>query len=75
MAKVPAKQLVVCIENSGYETSLERRKIYVTLPDPEAEQRGLIRVVDESTEDYLYPSASFRPIELPLAVKKAVLAS
>ncbi len=75
MAKTQANQLVVCIDNAGYETSLERRKIYVALPDADAEQHGLIRVIDESAEDYLYPSASFRPIDLPQAVQKAVLAS
>ncbi|MBB5046347.1 hypothetical protein HNR60_001092 [Rhodopseudomonas rhenobacensis] len=76
MAKTQAEQLVVCIDNEGYETSLEKRKIYVALPDAEAEaeQHGLIRIVDESAEDYLYPATSFRPIELPQAVKKAVLA-
>jgi len=75
MAKTQAQQLVVCIDNEGYETSLEKRKIYVALPDAEAETHGLIRIVDESAEDYLYPATSFRPIELPQAVKDAVLAS
>ena len=48
MAKLPSKQLVVCIDNEGYPASLERRKIYVALRDPAAEKHGLIRVVDES---------------------------
>ena len=55
MAKLPSKQLVVCIDNDGYPASLERRKIYVALRDPAAEKHGLLRVVDESGEDYLYP--------------------
>jgi hypothetical protein len=75
MAKASAKQLVVCIDNKGYEASLEKRKIYVTLPDAEAGKHGLLRIVDESADDYLYPKASFRPIALPQAVKKAVLAA
>jgi hypothetical protein len=70
-----AKQLVVCIDNKDYPASLEKRKIYVALRDPEAEKHGLLRIVDESGEDYLYPKASFRPIALPQAVKKAVLAA
>ncbi len=73
MAK--AKQLVVCVDNEGYQASLERRKIYVALRDPDAEKQGLLRIVDESGEDYLYPKASFRPIALPQGVKKAVLAA
>jgi hypothetical protein len=75
MAKPQTKLLVVCISNDGYEASLERRKIYVAIADPAAETHGLLRVVDESGEDYLYPKALFRSIALPDAVKKAVLAA
>jgi hypothetical protein len=75
MAKTQAKQLVVCVDNEGYPASLEKRKIYVALPDAAAEKHGLLRIVDESGEDYLYPKGSFRSIALPLAVKKAVLAA
>jgi len=74
-AMAKAKQLVVCVDNEGYQASLERRKIYVALRDPDAEKQGLLRIVDESGEDYLYPKASFRPIALPQGVKKAVLAA
>ena len=75
MPKTPPKQLVVCIDNEGYPASLEKRKIYVTLADRAAEKRGLLRIIDESGEDYLFPKAFFRPIALPQAVKKAVLAA
>ena len=74
MAKTQ-KQLVVCIDNKDYPTSLEKRKIYVALRDAGAEKHGLLRIVDESGEDYLYPKRSFRSIALPQAVKKAVLAA
>ena len=70
-----AKQLVVCIDNGGYEASLERRKIYVALRDPAAEEHDLLRVIDESGDEYLYPKTIFREIELPQAVRKAVLAA
>jgi hypothetical protein len=70
-----AKQLVVCFDNDGYALSLEKRKIYIVLRDAAAEKHGLLRIVDESGADYLYPKKSFRPIALPLAVKKAVLAA
>jgi hypothetical protein len=75
MTKTQAKQLVVCVDNDGYPASLEKRKIYVVLRDAAADKHGMLRVVDESGEDYLYPKALFRPIALPQAVKKAVLAA
>ncbi|MBV8751339.1 MAG: hypothetical protein JO328_00580 [Hyphomicrobiales bacterium] len=75
MARTQTKQLVVCVENEGYRVSLEKRKIYVALRDAGAEKHGLLRVVDESGEDYLYPKALFRPIALPQSIKKAVLAA
>lgn len=68
-------QFVVCIENDGYAASLEKRKIYVAVQDPDAERQGLLRVVDESGDDYLYPKNFFRPIELPRGPKKAILAA
>ena len=67
------KRLVICVNNSGYEVSLERRKIYVALADPKAESLGQIRVVDESGEDYLYPEKAFVEIILPQPVRRAVL--
>ena len=65
----------MCVKNEGYPASLERRKIYVALPDAEAEKHGLVRIVDESGDDYLYPKALFRPIALPQGVRRAVLAA
>ena len=62
---------VVCVENSGYPASLELRKIYLRLSDPKAEEDGFIRVVDESGEDYLYPSRFFAEISVPTAAEKA----
>jgi hypothetical protein len=75
MAKQQTKQLVVCVDNEGYRASLEKRKIYVALRDTAADKLGLLRIVDESGEDYLYPKAFFRSIALPQAVKRAVLAA
>jgi len=75
MAKPQAKQLVVCVSNEGYLASLEKRKIYVALRDADAEKHGLLRIVDESGEDYLFPKTFFRSIALPQAVRKAVLAA
>jgi hypothetical protein len=75
MAKQQSKHLVVCVDNDGYRASLEKRKIYLALRDSAAERHGLIRVVDESGEDYLYPKEFFRSIALPSAIKRAVLAA
>jgi hypothetical protein len=54
---------------------LERRKVYRVIPDPEAESHKLIRVVDESGEDYLFPQTCFMTIELPAPVARAIAAA
>jgi hypothetical protein len=66
-------QFAVCIDNEGYPASLELRKIYRVLPDKKAAKHSLMRVVDESGEDYLYPERFFVPIRLPQALKEAFL--
>lgn len=58
--------------NPGYEVSLERRKLYATIPDPEAPANGQIRVIDESGEDYLFPSELFVAVELAASVRRAL---
>jgi hypothetical protein len=63
-------QFAVCIDNEDYPASLELRKIYRILPDKKGAKHSLIRVVDESGEDYLYPERYFVPIKLPQAVKE-----
>src|SRR5437660_12930671 len=60
MARSASKQLVVCVGNDGYPASLEKRKLYVMLLDPAAEKQGLLRVIDESGEDNLYPKSFCR---------------
>jgi hypothetical protein len=67
------RQLVICVENSGYEVSLERRKIYEAIPDSPSAKRGLLRIIDESGEDYLYPESMFVAAALPAAIRRAVL--
>ena len=58
-------EFVVCIKNDDYPASLELCKVYRVVFDADAAARDLIRVIDESGEDYLYPSNYFVPIELP----------
>ena len=67
------KRLFICLDNTGYEISLERLKIYVTLPDARAQRRGHLRITDETGEDYLYPVQRFVAAELPIATRRAVL--
>jgi hypothetical protein len=68
-----AKRLVISVDNSGYEVSLERCKIYVSIPDAKAERLGHVRVIDESGDDYLYPKKAFVSVALPRPIRRAVL--
>lgn len=65
-------RFVVCVNNDECE-DLEVRKIYQFLPDEKAAADGLLRIVDESGEDYLYPAELFLQIELPQAIERALL--
>ncbi len=69
----PARLLYICLDNSGYEASLERRKIYIAVPDAKAEKLGQLRIIDESGDDYLYPAKRFVAADLPQSIRKAVL--
>jgi hypothetical protein len=63
-------QYAVCVANRGYRVSLVVRRLYRVIHDSEAERRGLLRVVDESGEDYLYPKKLFAVIDLPSALTR-----
>ena len=58
-------RFAICIDNSEYPASLELHKIYQVLPDDDAAKDGDVRVIDESGEDYLYPTRYFVVIEVP----------
>lgn len=68
------KKFVICINNKGYEVSLERGKVYRVLEDEKGSHHNLIRVVDESGEDYLFPNKYFVPIKLPKEAEAALVA-
>lgn len=59
------KRFVVCLSNKGYAASLDPRKIYQVISDEEAEKQGLLRIIDESGEDYLFPEELFVAIDVP----------
>lgn len=65
----------VCLNNDGYQASLEIGKLYRVIPDNEAATHGYIRVVDESGEDYAYSRDRFFPVELPSNIEQALLAA
>ena len=67
------KQFVLCIDNTDYEASLITRKVYEVIPDEQAEKDDLIRVIDESGEDYLYHNSHFVFIPLPAEVEKLLI--
>ena len=62
----------VCIKNDNYAASLELRKLYQIMPDKSSNGRGLIRIIDESGESYLYRAEYFLPVKLSPAIQKAV---
>jgi hypothetical protein len=65
-------RFALCIENKDAE-DLEKRKVYQILPNPTAEEDGLVRVIEESHDDYLYPVSYFFPLDLSREVTKALL--
>ncbi len=66
---------VVCVNNEGYAASLEVRKIYLALVEAGEPDHGLIRIIDESGEDYLYPEDWFVPVEFTEEAERAVSAT
>lgn len=62
----------ICVRNEGYRASLDLRKLYPVLPDHFAEEHDMIRVVDESGEDYLYPADFFVRLDLPRSVEQTL---
>ena len=68
-------QFAICVTNHGYPASLELWKVYRVVPDEQAAKHHLIRVIDESGEDYLYSESWFVPIKLPRTVEEAMIAA
>ena len=69
------KSYVVCTDNSGYDVSLERGKIYEVIPDAEHELHGYLRILDESGEDYVFDSDRFSSIKIPQSLQEALRTS
>lgn len=75
MKKPKNIRFAVCINNEGYEASLELGKLYQVIPDADADANDLIRVIDESGEDYAFSAKRFHALEVPPVVQKALLAT
>ncbi|HXB69400.1 MAG TPA: hypothetical protein VNY05_14210 [Candidatus Acidoferrales bacterium] len=72
--KAPTKPFALCIDNTGYHASLIPGKVYRIRPDPSAARDDLVRIADESGEDYLYHKDHFVFVDFPPGVKKKILA-
>lgn len=68
-------EFVVCIDNKGYEASLEFGKIYKVVPNDEAKAEGLICIIDESGEDYAYALDRFHEIAVSQELETVLLAA
>jgi hypothetical protein len=73
--KTKTQRFVLCVNNGGRPASLEVRKVYRVIPDPEAVRHDCLRVIDESGEDYLHPAGCFVAIELPQSAKRVLVAA
>ena len=66
------RRYAICVDNTGYEVSLIPRKLYEVIPDQKAAQDGLIRIIDESGEDYLYHVSHLVLVEFPIELERAL---
>ena len=66
--------LLVCVDNTGFEAALEARKIYRQVDDPVGAELDMVRVVDESGEDYLYAASLFQPISVEARLEQRLFA-
>ena len=70
----PSKPFALCVDNSGYLASLVPGKVYRIVPDALGAKDDLIRIVDESGEDYLFHKSHFVFVDFPPAIKKKIFA-
>jgi hypothetical protein len=67
-------RFLMCIDNSGNEASLQVGKVYRAVATEKiSRDHGLVRVIDEEQEDYLYSEDQFVEVRLPRAGKEALL--
>ncbi len=71
MKNVSSIRFAICLKNKGCEDLIVRR-VYQVLPDEGAEKKALLRIIDESGEDYLYPASYFFFVDLPQKIERAL---
>lgn len=72
--KPPTKPFALCLDNAGDEASLIVGKVYRIVPDARAAKDDLVRIVDESGEDYLFDKSQFALVDFPQAIRRRLLA-
>ena len=72
--KHAVKTFALCLENAGNEASLILGKVYRIVPDARAAKDDLVRIIDESGDDYLFDKTQFAFVDFPQAVRKKILA-
>lgn len=70
----PKQQFALCLDNAYYEVSLVPGKVYLSMPDERAAQDDLVRIVDDSGEDYLYHKDLFAFVSFSESVETKLLA-
>lgn len=68
-------QFAICLDNKGYEASLEIGKLYQVIPDEEAARHGYVKIIDETEEDYAFTASRFHLLSLPMPVEKVLLSA
>jgi hypothetical protein len=69
-----AKTFALCLDNVGNEASLILGKVYRVVPDPRAAKDDMVRIIDESGEDYLFAKSQFAFVDFPESVRRKILA-
>ena len=72
--KPPTKPFALCLDNEGNEASLIVGKVYRIVPDARAAKDDLVRIIDESGEDYLFDRVQFAFVDFPQDVRRKLLA-
>lgn len=73
--RISPKRSLLCVSSLGHEVSLDVWKVYRQLPDDWAEKHDMVRVIDNTAEDYLFPASYFVRIEIEPGVERRIKAS
>ena len=71
MKRPTPDRYVACVDDGGL-IDLEVGKLYAVLPPESRDPEEEIRVIDDSGEDYLYPTDWFVSVDVPEASARAL---